>query len=721
MKNLENLKKSIMVVVFAVMVIAVVGAGYIIQLNKTVSGNISGTISELAEHDQNSIQNYIEETWTELEYIKNKFAVQNCQSIVEIENLMNVERAYSRFSHIYMVASDGMVYTDKLLAYNPNSEGQNSRINLLPYFEKGNEKIVARFDDKVPKIGVTKESVLYGIKLDNFYVEDKEMVGLVGISDINNIQNNLIIGSFAKNGENRGYSAVIDMDGDYIVSKNKSVYLNETDNFFTNIDRAKKSEFDRETVANEMSEFHTFSFSLKNADGIEKIVYCKPFTDDNVPWYFLLSVEKNVFMEQNQTFLILSFAMLVCIVVVVVLLLFYVVVSHNKVLVATAEADARSRFLANMSHEIRTPLNGIIGLIYLIEKDIDNPRNHYTIKERLVKAENTANYLLSLINNILDISKMQSGKIEINNEVISPEIIADAVWSMQKNSIENNGVEFNLETDIKEPWVMGDEILIKRVLLNIVGNAAKFTPSGGKITLFVTQDKTDESHVTTIFTCKDTGCGMSEKFLEHIWDSFSQEHRDDSINEGGTGLGMTISKLLVEEMGGNISVKSKKGEGSTFTVAIPSLVSQREPLHQNKLSENKKITGRQLKILLAEDNELNAEILTEILESEGIDVVRAQDGKETTEIFGKSAEGEFDVILMDIQMPVMDGCEASKIIRNMQRRDARSVIIFACTANTFKDDRKRALSSGMNDFLAKPVNVEEMLTKISGTRYNGKR
>ncbi len=721
MKNTGNFKKSITVVICAAILIVIVGTCYIIQLNKTVSGNINGTISELAEHDQNSIQNYIEETWTELEYIKNKFAVQNCESIVEIESLMNVERSYSRFSHIYMVASDGMVYTDKLLAYNPNSEGQNSRIDLLPYFENGHNRIVARFDDKLPTIGVTKESILYGIHLNGFYVEGKEMIGLVGISDINNIQNKLIISSFAKNGESRGYSAVTDMNGNYIVSKNKSVYLNETDNFFTQIDRAKTSELDSATIQKEMSDFQTFTFSFKTADGIEKIVYCKPFPDDDVPWYFLLSVEKNVFMEQNRTFLILSLAMLVCIVVVVALMLVYVMASHNKMLVATAEAEARSRFLANMSHEIRTPLNGIIGLIYLIQKDIDNPHNHYTIKDRLVKADNTANYLLSLINNILDVSKIQSGKIELNNEVISPEIIADAVWSMQKNTVENNGVEFKLETDIIEPWIIGDEILLKRVLLNIVGNAAKFTPSGGQIILSVKQKKTDEAHVTTYFTCKDTGCGMSEDFIEHIWDSFSQEHRHTDDAEGGTGLGMTISKLLMKEMGGEISVKSKKDEGSTFTVTLSSLISHKTPIERPVISSDKNLNGRQLKILLAEDNELNAEILMDIMESEGIDVVHATNGKEATEIFGNSAEGEFDVILMDIQMPVMDGCTATKIIRDMQRSDAKSVIIFACTANTFKDDRNRALSSGMNDFLSKPINVSEMLSKISVTKYTGKR
>jgi signal transduction histidine kinase/CheY-like chemotaxis protein len=431
----------------------------------------------------------------------------------------------------------------------------------------------------------------------------------------------------------------------------------------------------------------------------------------------MLSVEKHVFSEQHRTFLVMSMVMLVCVVVVVVILLAYVMISHNKITAANAETNARSRFLANMSHEIRTPLNGIIGLIYMIEKDIDDLGKHEVIKTRLSKAASTADYLLSLINNILDISKLQSGKIVLSSDIISPEDIADDILSYSKNNIENRGVEFVLEKNIVAPWIIGDAILIKRVLLNIVGNATKFTAEGGKITLSVTQQKLDSDHVTTVFTCSDTGCGMSEEFLEHIWDVFTQERRNEESSRAGTGLGMAISKLLVSAMDGEITVKSALGVGSTFTVTFNSEISHKPPEQTNSaLTEN---SSRHLKILLAEDNELNSEILTEILQSEGIEVVCALNGQTAADIFAESRVGEFDVILMDMQMPVMDGCAATAAIRNMDRADAKSVLIFACTANSFKEDRKRALESGMNDFLSKPIDINEMLTKIGGCANEG--
>ncbi len=712
MKEIGNFRIRISAVCLAVVIIAMVAAGYILLLNNAVSDNIGGTISEIAGHDRGSIQNYIEETWTELEYIEKKIVSYSCDTILDAEALMNVECSNSRFSHIYLVAENGLIYTDKLLTYDPGSEGQNGRIELLSYFADDADHIVTRFDDKIVNAGITKESILYGIKLDRFYIEGVHMIGLVGISDINNIQDRLVINSFTKNGESHGYSAVIDMNGNYIVNERRTVYVNETDNFFDRIANAQSSELTGSDISDKMSVNETFSFSYTNADGVDKIIYFMPFEDINVQWYFLLSVERSVFNEQNSSLLLISMSMLVIILVVVVVLLLYIMSVKSKVIAANAEAKAKSQFLANMSHEIRTPLNGIIGLIYLIEKDIDHPDKHDIIKSRLSKEESTANYLLSLINNILDLSKLQSGKVELNKDAISPEIIADAIWSMQKNNIESRGVEFRVNCDIVVPWIIGDDILIKRVLMNVVGNAAKFTPEGGRITLSVTQRQNDKTHVTTIFTCTDTGCGMSSEFLKHIWDNFSQECCCGENLHVGTGLGMSISKLLINAMGGEIDVKSKLGEGSTFIITLPSEIAEEPPKHAHSDDGCCRSGERQLKILLAEDNELNAEILTDILESNGFEVVRAEDGSAAAEIFRTSDEGEFDIILMDMQMPVMDGCTAAAEIRGMDRADAKSILILACTANSFKEDRKRALASGMDDFISKPVNVNEMLEKL---------
>lgn len=257
--------------------------------------------------------------------------------------------------------------------------------------------------------------------------------------------------------------------------------------------------------------------------------------------------------------------------------------------------------------------------------------------------------------------------------------------------------------------------------MNIVGNSAKFTPSGGSITLSVHQEETS-CGILTVYRCQDTGIGMSEEFSEKIFDVFSQERNTNSDSAKGTGLGMPISKLLVDAMGGDIRVESKLGKGTTFIVSIPSMISNAEPSYMDQhtadtAADSKSIaesihSGRPLKILMTEDNELNAEILLDILSAEGFEVDHAENGQIAVDLFEKSGEGEYDIILMDMQMPVMDGCTAASEIRRLDRPDAKTVIIFACTANTFQEDREKAINSGMNDFLTKPIDVNVLLDKL---------
>ena len=250
---------------------------------------------------------------------------------------------------------------------------------------------------------------------------------------------------------------------------------------------------------------------------------------------------------------------------------------------------------------------------------------------------------------------------------------------------------------------MGDSTRIKQVLMNIVGNAAKFTPKGGSITLSVSQEKTDETHVTTIYRCQDTGLGMSREFIDKIFDAFSQERNKTSDSVKGTGLGMAISKLLVDAMGGDIRVESELNVGTVFTVSLPSEIAEYTDPHVDEAAadEHAVYPGKPVKILM------------EILSDEGFEVVHAENGQEAVQRFADSETGEFDIILMDMQMPVLDGCSAAMEIRSLNRPDAKTVVIFACTANTFKEDRDRAVESGMNDFLAKPIDVSVLLKKLS--------
>ena len=435
----------------------------------------------------------------------------------------------------------------------------------------------------------------------------------------------------------------------------------------------------------------------------------------------MITIDESSFAEQNNRFIAATVMMLLVIILVSFLLILSLASVHTRTVRTVEKARAQSEFLSNMSHEIRTPLNGLIGLNHLIMTHIDDGDNIDQIKDWLQKSHSTANYLLSLVNDILDMSKLQAGKVDIISEPVMVESIIDSIWSMQRDNIESRGVEFIVNQDIPFPCVIGDSTRIKQVLMNIVGNSAKFTPSGGSITLSVHQEETS-CGILTVYRCQDTGIGMSEEFSEKIFDVFSQERNTNSDSAKGTGLGMPISKLLVDAMGGDIRVESKLGKGTTFIVSIPSMISNAEPSYMDQhtadtAADSKSIaesihSGRPLKILMTEDNELNAEILLDILSAEGFEVDHAENGQIAVDLFEKSGEGEYDIILMDMQMPVMDGCTAASEIRRLDRPDAKTVIIFACTANTFQEDREKAINSGMNDFLTKPIDVNVLLDKL---------
>ncbi|MBO5146094.1 MAG: response regulator [Lachnospiraceae bacterium] len=716
-----NSKKKRAVMVLAVLgvlvIVAAVSVFYMNLLNKSVANNTYEVIRELAEHDQKTIQSHVETTWDSLSYMEGQLLSYQCQTIEQVQAYMNVECANSVFSELYLIAEDGRVYTDKYVVYNSTDNSPGSRFDLLPYFENDSEHIVVRFDDKVTGAGIGKEYILYGIRLDNFETEGIQMHALAGLCSTNIIQDELVLNSFVRDGVSRGYSAVIDRNGNYLVNTDKSIYLNQSDNFFDRINRGQQTDLKSAEVAGKMQQQEIFSFYYTRKEGSRRLVYMMPFERDDIDWYFLMSVDDVVFTEQSREFFWMSIVMLGIILLVVVGLLCLVMLAERKTLSAKADAKARSEFLANMSHEIRTPLNGVIGLIQLMERDFDSEDARELVRERLTKSRTTANYLLSLVNDILDVSKLQAGKVDLVNEALSLELLIDAIWSMQRSNIESRGVEFIVKKELIAPWIIGDEVRIKQILMNIVGNAAKFTPAGGSITLTVSQRQEDAEHITTIFTCKDTGCGMSEEFLAHIWESFTQERNKISDSVKGTGLGLAISKLLADAMGGKITVDSELGKGSTFSVEIPSQLAKSIPDFArpadkpDEAGASKK--DKPLKILAVEDNELNAEILIDILENEGIDVIHAENGQIAVERFCASAVNEIDAILMDMQMPVMDGCTATAKIRRLDRPDAKTVPIFACTANTFKEDRERAVESGMSDFLTKPIDIKALFRTLA--------
>ncbi|MCM1115001.1 MAG: ATP-binding protein [Clostridium sp.] len=710
------------IIICASLIVCLAVMFYVNQMNATISENIMNSISEIAEHDKETIQTYIEICWTDLDEIRKRFTSFECKTLEDVETRMNLECASSSFNHIYLVAKNGTVYTDKYVVYKPNDNNTDRELNFLPYFENGADKIVIRYDDKIEGAWMSRDSILYGIRIDGYSVDGVEMAALIGISDISSIQDNMVIDSFIKNGESRGHSALIDINGNYIINVDHDIYSSGQNNLYDHLSASKSSELTNEDIHTKLQNRETFGFYHSHANETGKELFYFIPLDDSFDLYFIMSINQEVFLEQTHAQVSLSMTMAIITVCTVIAMLLIIMKLQAKAIRTTESAKSQKDFLSNMSHEIRTPLNGLIGMNHLIMMNIDDDSQKPQIKEWLNKSHSTANYLLSLVNDILDISKLQAGKVDIITRPMLISSLIDEVSAMQADNIKIRGVEFIVEKDITEPCIEGDMIRTKQILMNIVGNAAKFTPEGKYIRLSVSQKKVDDENVITTYRCEDTGIGISKEYIDKIFDSFSQERSRNTNGIKGTGLGMAISKLLANAMGGDITVESELNCGSTFTVTIPSKIVHDIPNDLKMLEEadgSKDTThsvyradGKPLKILVAEDVELNAEILLEILKIEGFETVLAKNGQEALDIFSSSEKGEFDIILMDMQMPIMDGCTAAKSIRKLERADAETVTIYACTANMFQEDREQALASGMNDFLTKPIDVELLLEKL---------
>ena len=406
------------------------------------------------------------------------------------------------------------------------------------------------------------------------------------------------------------------------------------------------------------------------------------------------------------------------IIFVLLLLVYSLLASRKKQMEALKEAQnanaaniAKTTFLNHMSHDIRTPMNAIVGFTDIALK----LKPDREVENYLKKIRQSSEYLMTLMNDVLDISRIESGKLEYKPVPVDLGDMVNTVLSIARGYAENRDLIFTVSTEkLKNPYVMADELRIREVLLNIIGNAVKFTKDGGTIS-FAAESRPgkDEQHIIVRFRISDTGIGMSEEFQTRIFDEFSQENNGARTSYKGTGLGMAIAKRYVDLMGGKIEVSSRQGVGSTFTVEIPLLIAEHVPAEKKEKLRND-IDVRGLHVLLAEDNDLNAEIAVTLLEEKGMIVTRAADGKSALTQFCNTAPGTFELILMDIMMPEMNGYETTKAIRNMpDRPDGKKIPIIAMTANAFAEDIRAALDAGMDGHVAKPVDMGVLLSVIT--------
>lgn len=485
----------------------------------------------------------------------------------------------------------------------------------------------------------------------------------------------------------------------------------------------------------------------------DNYVFCYVPINNAPGWYVVSIIPNQVIMEQtdnivqnSQVFLAL---IIFCLAVMVSFFILYRKTTR-RILLAEEEARqaaesanlAKSRFLSNMSHDIRTPMNAIIGMTQLAELHAEEPEK---VRGYLKNISRSGKLLVSLINDILDLSKIESGKMALNNDTVSLKALLTDLAGIIQPSVSGKCQHFSIRLhEVRHDLLRLDPLRMSQILINLLSNAVKFTEDGGTITLDVTERPSPLEHHTHLTFCvTDTGIGMKPEFLNHIFDSFVREQDSRISTIEGSGLGMAITKMIVDMMDGTISVESTQGKGSVFTVELDLLLPETPPtedtsppssrvLFTNDISgsgedaadadghdgslaaacghEETSLTG--VRILLAEDNQFNREIIRELLSNEGAQIKAVTNGQECVDCFKQSLPGDYDVILMDVHMPIMDGHEATRQIRRLDRPDAAVIPVFAMTADAFTEDIEAAKQAGMNCHLSKPLDLQVIMREI---------
>ena len=376
---------------------------------------------------------------------------------------------------------------------------------------------------------------------------------------------------------------------------------------------------------------------------------------------------------------------------------------------AEAANEAKTEFLQRMSHDIRTPINGICGMINVADHYADNMEKQTECRAKIKEA---SHLLLELINEVLDMSKLESDEVVLEEISFNLNSISEEILGVIEHMAAEQNIRILWEKKEVTHWnLIGSPVHVKRILMNILSNAVKYNKENGYVYISCREIPSKQTAMTTLeFVCRDTGIGMAEAFQKRIFEPFAQEHAGSRTKFAGTGLGMPITKKLVEKMGGTISFESKEGTGTTFVIRIPFRIDT-DMKDRTEAEEKTETSIHGLHVLLTEDNELNMEIAEFVLQNEGAVVTKAWNGQKAVDIFRKSKPGEFDAILMDIMMPVMNGYEAAKMIRSLDREDAKVIPIIAMTANAFTEDKMRAKEAGMDEHIAKPVDGK-LLVKV---------
>ena len=504
----------------------------------------------------------------------------------------------------------------------------------------------------------------------------------------------------------------------------KAVYNGEADCMIMDSGKLKQYSDDNKLHSVFLEKYGMVSFAVRRGNSILLSVLNKTIKTmsaskfSNAVYMYdsnLKKVTVKEFIRDNfWGFTVLVVSVFLIVLILILGLLRKARIAEEKAKEAQQQAEkansAKTDFLRHMSHDIRTPLNGIIGMINISERYCGDKEKLYECKAKVMQS---LDYLQSLLNNVLDIGKVESGTLQLEHKPF--DLVAMLV--KQISIVETNAKEYGISFEggasmstFHHRYFIGSEEYLNRLLMNLAGNAVKYNRRGGKVILYFNEISSDDTTAVFEFVCSDTGVGMSEEFQKHAFESYAREGKETTNGYSGAGLGLSIVKDIVDRMNGTIKLESKENVGTTFTVTIPLEIDHNAEKEQQKKEEKPDLSGKS--VLLVEDNELNLEIAKMLLEDEKMVVTTAENGKEAVDIVSQSVPGRFDFIFMDIMMPVMDGLEATRQIRTLNRMDTKEIPIIAMTANAFQDDVRDCIDAGMNGHIAKPIQVDKLLSML---------
>ena len=690
----------------------VITAYTIYSIYQTTFDNIvkinTDSMEEIAMHDSLSVYNSINIRWDEMENASRILTSKQFDTLTDLcVELRDIHEIITSSDYVMLLSDDGTEYRGTGYI-GPNAE-------LVAATKGQTGEFVKRYNENESKwIELRKEMLVLGVPID-YELNGVHFNWMLCKVNISVIESELKVESY----EGKGFSSVIDMEGDYIINITEYHSVGDFDNFFEDMADAKFEEYESideirtTTTTTTTTESKSVIYTLNNETYIMVITAL-----DYADWYFVTNAPISVFRAQTNTVLYTIIGLLATIIFVFAIVIYLVLKQRSQaeeLRIAEESSKAKTSFLFNMSHDIRTPMNAIIGFTRIAKKHIDEKDK---VVDSLNKIEVSNSNLLNLINDILEMSRIEAGVLDISNEPIDIHECHAYINPMLESLAIDKSLDYtHVIKNVKNRYIFTDVQHLNRILTNIVTNAIKYTPAGGRVS-FTTEQISEviDGVASYRFTVSDTGVGMSEDFMKHMFEEFSREKTSTISKQQGTGLGLAITKRIVDAMDGRIDVSSKVNEGSTFIVTLPIQVMSEEEIEKYIATDTRNIGDhesllRGKKALLVEDNELNREIAEEVLAEEGVQVDMSEDGALAVERIKEVGTEYYDFILMDIQMPVMNGYEATKAIRQLENGD--KAVILAVSANAFVEDKEKAKQAGMNDHVAKPLNIDELIDTIS--------